>query len=160
MIEINTERCNGCGECVEVCPTGAIYLVEGKAIVEQKLCCDCESCIAACPTGAIALATLENAVVEPVGVPASRPEPQVIQVETKSASTPLRTSVLLPVVGGALAWAWRELVPRLAEVLLYDLDRRVTRRQPTAVRQSTPNNGSSVRGGGKSRRWRRRRRGG
>ncbi len=115
MIEINTALCNGCGACVEVCPTGALYLVEGKAMVEQKLCRDCESCIAACPTEAISLVSSKEAVVEPVRVPAPRPEPQVIQVKTKSAPAPLRAS-LLPIVGGALAWGWREIVPRLAEV--------------------------------------------
>ena len=156
MIKINTERCNGCGECVEVCPTGAVYLVEGKATVEQTLCRDCEACIAACPTEAISLVTPKEAVVEPVRVPAPRPEPQVIQVKTQSAPAPFRAS-LLPVVGGALAWGWREIVPRLAEYLLYDLDRRVARRQTPAARQSTPDNGSSVRGGGRGRRSARRR---
>ena len=62
--------------------------------------------------------------------------------------------------GGALAWGWREIVPRLADVLLYDLDRRVARRRTPAVRQGTPFNGSSARGGGRGRRRRRRRRGG
>ena len=159
MIKINTERCNGCGECVEVCPTGAVYLVEGKAIVEQTLCRDCEACIAACPTEAISLVTPKESVVEPVRVPARRPEPQVIQVRTKSAPAPFRASVL-PVVGGALAWGWREIVPRLAEYFLYDLDRRVARRQTHTGPRSTPDNGSSVRSRGSGRRWRRRRRGG
>ena len=159
MIKINTERCNGCGECVDVCPTGAVYLVGGKATVEPTLCHDCEACIAACPTGAIALATLEEAMVEPVRVPAPRPEPQVIQVKTKSAQAPFRHSVL-PVIVGALAWGWREIVPRLAEYLLYDLDRRSARRRTPAARQSTRDNGTSVRGGGSGRRRRRRRRGG
>jgi Fe-S-cluster-containing hydrogenase component 2 len=159
MIRINTERCNGCGACVEVCPNGALYLVEGRATVEQTLCRDCQACITACPTEAISLVTLKEVVVESVRVPAPRPEPQVIQVKTKSAPAPLRAS-LLPVVGAALAWGWREIVPRLTEVLLYDLDRRVTRSQRPAARQSTPANGSSVRGGSSGRRRRRRRRGG
>lgn len=155
MIEINTQRCNGCGECVEVCPSGAIYLVEGKATVEQKLCCDCASCVAICPTEAISLVTPAEAVVGSVRVPALRSEPQVIQVKTESAPASLRAS-LLPAVGGALAWAGREILPRLAEVLLYDLDRRVTGRKAPAARQSVPDNGSSVRGRGSGRRRRRR----
>jgi Fe-S-cluster-containing hydrogenase component 2 len=159
MIKINTERCNGCGECVEVCPTGAVYLVGGKARVEQTLCRDCEACIAACPTEAISLVTPKEAVVESVRVPIPRPEPHVIQVKTRSAPASLRTS-LLPIVGGALAWGWRELVPRLAEYLLYDLDRRVARRRTPTVRRSARDNGSSVRGRGRGRRWRQRQRGG
>jgi NAD-dependent dihydropyrimidine dehydrogenase PreA subunit len=156
MIKISTEHCNGCGECVEVCPTGAIYLVEGRATVEQKLCRDCQACITACPTGAISLVTPKEAVGEPVHVLAPRTEPQVIQVKTKSTPAPFRAGVL-PLVGGALAWAGREIVPRLAEVLLYDLDRRAARRQTPTARQSRPDSGSSVRGGGRGRRRRRRR---
>ena len=159
MIAINTEHCNGCGECVEVCPTGAVYLVGGEPVVEQKLCCDCEACIAACPTGAITLTSLKESVAEPVRVLAPRPEAQVVQVTAKSAPAPFLASVL-PVVGGALAWGWREIVPRLAEYLLYDLDRGRATRQTPAARRSTPNNGSSARGRGGGRRWRRRRRGG
>ena len=159
MIEINTTLCNGCGACVEVCPNGAVYLVEGRATVEQTLCRDCQACIAACPTEAISLVTPKEAVVEPVRVPVLRPEPQVIKVETKSVPVSFRVS-LLPIVGGALAWGWREIVPRLADVLLYDLDRRATRRRTLAVRQSARDNGSSLRGGGRGRRLRRRRRGG
>ena len=156
MIKINTELCNGCGECVEICPTGAIYLVAGKATVELTLCRDCEACIAACPTEAISLVTPKELVVEPVRVPAPRPEPGVIQVKAKSVPAPFRASVL-PAVGGALAWAGREIVPRLAEYLLYDLDRRRAGRQRPDARR----NGSSTRGSGRGsgRRGRRRRRG-
>jgi NAD-dependent dihydropyrimidine dehydrogenase PreA subunit len=159
MIEINTERCNACGECVQVCPTGAIYLVEGTAMVEQELCRDCGSCITACPTEAISLITPKEAVVEPARAPVPRPEPEVIQVKTGSAPASFRTS-LLPVVGGALAWGWREIVPRLAEYLLYDLDRRAAKRRSLVVRKNTPDHGSSIGGRGKGRRRRQRRRGG
>ena len=158
MIEINTALCTGCGACVEVCPTGALYLLEGKAMVDQKLCRDSESCIAACPTEAISLVAPKEAVVEPVRVLAPRPEAQVIRVKTKSAPALLRAS-LLPAVGAGLAWGWREIVSRLAEYLLYDLDRQAARRRTLAVRQSARDNGSAVRGGGRGRRWRRRRRG-
>jgi hypothetical protein len=144
---------------VEVCPNAAIYLVAGKATLEQTLCRDCQACITACPTEAISLVTAKEAVAESVRVPALRPEPQVIQVKAKAAPAPLRAS-LLPVVGGALAWGWREIVPRLADYLLYDLDRRRARKQTPAARPGTPDNGSSARSRGSGRRRRRRRRGG
>jgi NAD-dependent dihydropyrimidine dehydrogenase PreA subunit len=155
MIKFDTERCNGCGACVEVCPTAAIYLVEGKATVEPALCRDCQACIPACPAEAISLLAPAENRTEPIRVPVRRPEPEVIQVQTQPAPVPFRTS-LLPVVGTALAWGWREIVPRLADYFLHDLDRRATGGKMPAARQSKPQNGSSARGKGSGRRERRR----
>jgi len=156
VININAEHCSGCGACVEVCPTGAIYLVDGRAVVEQGLCSSCEACVTACHTDALSLVTPRESAQELIRVLTPRPEPQVIQVRTESAPVPLRAS-LLPAVGGALAWAGREIVPRLAEYLLADLDRRAARRQTLAARQSEPGNADSLPGRGGGRRRRRRR---
>jgi NAD-dependent dihydropyrimidine dehydrogenase PreA subunit len=159
LIIINTERCNGCGECIAVCPTSALYLVDGKATVDGALCSDCESCIAACPTNAILSAEpVTTPATEPARMPALRPEPEVVWVETHPP-VPLRTKVL-PVVGAALVWAGREIVPRLAEVLLYDLDRRLVKRQTPGAPRSTPDGSSIISGRGSGRRRRQRRRGG
>ena len=152
------ERCDGCGACVEVCPTGAIYLVDGKAMVDGSLCRDCEACIAACPTEAIALAAQgQEPSTEPVHVIAPRPEPEITHVETLPAPAPLRARVL-PVVGTALVWAGREIVPRLADYLLYGLDRSSTGQSSTSLAQD----GSAPRRNKESgaRQRRRRRRGG
>jgi len=156
MVTINLERCNGCGTCVEACPTGAIYLVGDRAAVDQSLCRDCQACIAACPMEAISLVVPSESTVPPVRVPALRPEPQAIQVKTRPARVPLRSS-LLPVVGGALVWAGREILPRLADYFLHDLDRRLEQRKVLPTRQSTPESSSPVcaRGGGRRRRRRR-----
>jgi NAD-dependent dihydropyrimidine dehydrogenase PreA subunit len=158
VITIDVERCTGSGACVEVCPTGAIYLVEDRATVDQSLCNECEACIAACPTEAITLATPERSpVAEPVLVPARRAEPAVVQVRTLTVPVPLRTRVL-PIVGAGLAWAGREIVPRLADTLLDALDRWTARQQTAGIARDP---GSAVRGGkGSGRQWRRRRRGG
>lgn len=52
-IWLDVTRCTGCGACVEVCPTGALTLVEGKAHLDDALCKGCEACIQACPVGAL-----------------------------------------------------------------------------------------------------------
>ena len=159
MILIRTERCDGCGACVEVCPNSAIYLVEGVATVDSQLCRECEACVAACPTEAIALVTPEPALVaEPVRVPACQPEPEVIQVRAPSTPVPLRARVL-PMVGATLAWAGREIVPRLADLWLGSLERReVRQRTPGTSRGTGRGTGRGGRGG--ARRQHRRRRGG
>jgi heterodisulfide reductase subunit A2 len=58
---VSPDECRGCGFCVEVCPFGAIELVEENrmgnivqvAFVNEALCKGCGSCAAACLSGAI-----------------------------------------------------------------------------------------------------------
>jgi ferredoxin len=159
MIVIHTECCDGCGACIEVCPTGALYLVDGKATVDGTLCRDCQVCIAACPTEAILSAEpVTRSAAEPVRVPVLRPDPDLVLVETYSP-VPLRAKVL-PVIGAALGWTAREIVPWLAEYWLDSLDRGGTEKRVARTAQYMPDNGSLVRDGGSGgRRQRRRRRG-
>ena len=46
---LSTKKCEGIGECIKECPTGAIRLVEGKAFS----CITCGACAEACPNRAI-----------------------------------------------------------------------------------------------------------
>ena len=45
--EIDPAKCTGCGDCVDECPTGAVELVEDKAVIARpddcSYCTDCES---------------------------------------------------------------------------------------------------------------------
>jgi len=51
---IDPARCDGCGLCVRVCPTGALAVQDGKAVVATPEVCNYTGlCEAACPTGAI-----------------------------------------------------------------------------------------------------------
>jgi len=43
------ERCRHCGECVSVCPTGALRLDGGRVRWDSGRCQDCEACVEACP---------------------------------------------------------------------------------------------------------------
>ncbi len=158
MITIDQERCTGCGACVEVCPTGALYLVEGKAAVDGALCYECEACLAACPSEAIILTEQEEPVAEAARLPALRPEPEAIQVRTQAAPMPVRSRVL-PLIGSALVWAEREILPWLADFL--DRQEHGTTRLPArdgARSRETPDPGAKS--GGRQRRQRRRRGGG
>jgi len=54
---VASERCTGCGRCVEVCPTGAITLgADGKAHVRAAVCRGCGLCVEECPQQALTLA--------------------------------------------------------------------------------------------------------
>jgi NAD-dependent dihydropyrimidine dehydrogenase PreA subunit len=53
MIDIDSNKCNGCGNCVEVCPQGAITIDDDVAVVNQGLCVQCGACVEVCPVGAI-----------------------------------------------------------------------------------------------------------
>ena len=52
---IDTEKCNGCGTCVDECPSDAIKMENDKAIVDEGLCVDCGLCVDPCPVEAITM---------------------------------------------------------------------------------------------------------
>lgn len=53
VVWIDGERCTGCGACIEVCPVGAIALVNNVARVDEESCTGCGVCIDSCPQDAI-----------------------------------------------------------------------------------------------------------
>ena len=54
IIEIDEEKCTGCGLCVDACHEGAIELIDGKAkLIRDDYCDGLGDCLPTCPTGAI-----------------------------------------------------------------------------------------------------------
>lgn len=54
IIQIDEEKCNGCGACADACHEGAIGMVDGKAkLLRDDYCDGLGDCLPACPTGAI-----------------------------------------------------------------------------------------------------------
>ena len=49
----STDRCDGCGECADVCPMNAIDIVGGKISVLTTHCVACALCSDICPLDAI-----------------------------------------------------------------------------------------------------------
>jgi len=52
---VDSEKCAGCGICVDVCPADAIE-VNKQAVVDDEACTGCAACVSECPNEAIILA--------------------------------------------------------------------------------------------------------
>jgi len=52
---VDSEKCTGCGVCVDVCPLEAISLNDGMAVIDEDTCTDCSLCVNECPNDAISL---------------------------------------------------------------------------------------------------------
>jgi NAD-dependent dihydropyrimidine dehydrogenase PreA subunit len=53
-VVVDAEKCNGDGECVDVCPVEVFELQSGKAVViNEEECLGCESCVEVCEPGAV-----------------------------------------------------------------------------------------------------------
>lgn len=50
---LKSELCDGCGDCRESCPTGAIEIKDGKIHLDTGRCVFCGACQTACPARAI-----------------------------------------------------------------------------------------------------------
>lgn len=55
VVTINSELCEGCGECADNCPVSMIEMVDGKAQVTGDMdeCLGCETCVSVCPAEAV-----------------------------------------------------------------------------------------------------------
>lgn len=54
LLELDREKCTGCGTCVVVCPHRVFLLAAGKARVNDRDgCMECGACARNCPVTAI-----------------------------------------------------------------------------------------------------------
>ena len=55
-LALDSERCNGCRECIEVCPHAVFGMSAGKALILSRAACmECGACARTCGQGAIAV---------------------------------------------------------------------------------------------------------
>ena len=73
VIEINEEKCTGCGLCVDACHEGAIGLGDGKArLMRDDYCDGLGDCLPSCPVDAITFVEREAAAYDEAAVIASK----------------------------------------------------------------------------------------
>ena len=168
MVYVTQMLCEGCGVCVEACPTGAMTLINGTARVNSDLCDGCGSfdeitarvCIDLCPSNALSWMAdpLPERPTEATSLVIIDPQPQVIPAPMRAPLPWYRAA--LPAVGGALMWVGRELVPRLAPLALDVLDSALDRRVNHWSRDETVTPAPTGKRRGKGKRQRHRHRGG
>jgi Pyruvate/2-oxoacid:ferredoxin oxidoreductase delta subunit len=60
IIEIDEERCDGCGQCILSCAEGALAIVDGKAkVISDNLCDGLGACLGECPQEALQIVERE-----------------------------------------------------------------------------------------------------
>lgn len=54
-VKADLAKCNGCGDCVDACPTEALKVENEKIKVNEDECSDCGACVDTCEKGSLSL---------------------------------------------------------------------------------------------------------
>lgn len=100
VIQIDEEKCDGCGECVTGCAEGAIAVINGKARLVSEIYCDgLGACLGRCPQGAI---TMEEREVEAFNEVMTREHLARLR-DRKTAPGPLPLADVAPPCPGSMS---------------------------------------------------------
>ena len=109
IIQIDEEKCNGCGACAAACHERAIGMVDGKAkLLRDDYCDGLGDCLPACPTGAITFVEREAAAYDEAAVIRNqRPLQQwPVQIKLVPTSAPYFDGAKLLIAADCTAYAY------------------------------------------------------
>jgi len=107
IIEIDREKCNGCGACAKACHEGAIGMVDGKAkLLRDDYCDGLGDCLPACPTGAITFTEREAAAYDEAAVQASSLRQWPVQIKLLPLRAPWYNGANLLIAADCTAYAY------------------------------------------------------
>ena len=109
IIQIDEEKCNGCGACAAACHESAIGMVDGKAkLLRDDYCDGLGDCLPACPTGAITFVEREAAAYDEAAVIRNqRPLQQwPVQIKLVRTSAPYFDGAKLLIAADCTAYAY------------------------------------------------------
>lgn len=109
IIQIDEEKCNGCGACAAACHESAIGMVDGKAkLLRDDYCDGLGDCLPACPTGAITFVEREAAAYDEVAVIRNQRSLQQwpVQIKLVPTSAPYFDGAKLLIAADCTAYAY------------------------------------------------------
>lgn len=84
IIQIDEEKCNGCGICIPNCQEGALQIIDGKArLISDSSCDGLGACLGFCPEGAIEIIEREA-------------EPERVAIHSELRQWPVQMHLLNP----------------------------------------------------------------
>lgn len=76
-VKINKKKCIGCVRCMQDCPTKAIRIRKGKAVINYERCIDCGECLRVCQYNAVIPITTSSADLDKFKYKIALPSPVV-----------------------------------------------------------------------------------
>lgn len=117
IIEINEEKCNGCGLCAKACHENAIGMVNGKAkLLRDDYCDGLGDCLPTCPTGAITFVEREAAAYDEAAVEANKRKKNrqwPIQIQLTPVNAPYFDGADLLIAADCTAFAYADFAKEI-----------------------------------------------